>query len=295
MRLNYLSFNFERDKTSNDNTRIFIDYCSWLGIMYWYYLRPVISDKMRLLEVIITETGKSREEKPVSKYNTEGEHVNLYIQYDPGNLTNKPFTVIQKTLLDIFHNRLMEYANENNLDENVFQGAYNNIIENNFIFEKNYMKPVSNNMYTAQVSFKFDFQNTGVFEKGLYVEMYKDSQMINKIKIIDSPLRAINERIRFMEWEDENNFTIECSEYGDYYWKINVNGTIELENVHKKRPDEIFNIGICYYRGEDIARDEKKGLMLIKKAAEMGSRPANRWITYPMYRNFEKVDWSIIQ
>ena len=38
MKLRLLAFEFERDKAAKEDTRIYIDYCVWLGKMYNYYL-----------------------------------------------------------------------------------------------------------------------------------------------------------------------------------------------------------------------------------------------------------------
>ena len=283
MELKSLSFYFERDKTVKEDTRIYIDYSVWLGTVYNYYLGPVISDKMRFLEVNITEIGESRVEKPVSEYHKEGEHINLYIRYDHKELLNKPYLEVLKILLDIFHNRLMEYAAENKLDVGIFKSVYDRIINNNFVFEENHLKAVSNGIYTAQMRFKFDFIDAGHIDNYVYVEVYKGNILYNKIVFLYETSFVFGKHFldKDMEWLDDKNIKVyfEGNEFPhNNYWKINIDGTIEFESIHKDDDSEIFHIGIEYYEGIMVAKNKPKGYAMIKKAAEMGNYYAIQWL-----------------
>jgi len=283
MELNHIGFSFELKEPKKKEMEIYSFCCFWLGIMYKYYMKTVLSEKMRLLEVILTENSESRVEEPISKYNAKGEYIYLYIKYEHKNLVNKPFTEVQKILLDIIHNRIIEYVIEKKLDKHVFQEAYNSVIENNFLFEQKHLNPVSNNVYTAQLSFKFDFQNTGIFYNWIFVEIYKKTKLIKKIKLLGDALFAIRPLLieKDMEWIDEENIKVFLEgnyNKGNFYWKVNINGTIEYDIIQKNDPEYIFSLGIDYYKGYMIAIDKTKGYELIKKAAEMGYYSAVEWM-----------------
>ena len=287
MEFNYIEFYFERRNKDTEETGIYVDCCYWLGVMYHYYLKPVILGKMRFLKVTLTEISEDRIENPVDKYAKEGEHIYIYIRYDHGNLLNKPFVEVQKILLDVIHNKILEYAACNNLDGNVFKEAYDSIIENNFLFEKRHLSPVSNGIYTAQMTFKLDFQNTGVFANGIFVEIYKGDQLVNKIKFFDDALFITDKRQSFfkeeMEWIDEENIKVFfCTGKGNwtphFYWKVNIGGAVEYDNVFKDNAEDLFHLGMEYYKGKMIEQDKTKGYMLIKKAAEIGYYYASEWL-----------------
>jgi hypothetical protein len=289
MELKYIDFSFERKEPKTIETGIYVDCCFWLGIMYRYYLKPVISDKMILFKIIVTETSNDKVEKPVSKYHSEGAHIYLYIKYDHKNLLDKPFAEVQKILLDLIHGRIIKYAAENNLDKEIFQDAYNSIIESNFLFEKKYSNPASNNIYTAQITFKFDFQNTGVLYNCIFVEIYKDSQLFNKIKLLGDALFAAHYPMieKDIEWIDEENMEIFlCSNVfpggifrrQDNYWIVNINGSISYETTDKYNSSKIFDLGMEYYKGKMVAMNKEKGYELINKAAKMGNYYAREWL-----------------
>ena len=281
-----LRFEYERRKPHTEETEIYVDCCYWLGIMYDFYLKPITLGKIRYIKVTLTEISEDRIEIPVDKYTKEGEVIYIYIHYEHENLLNIPFVEVQKILLDIIHNRLIEYAISNNLDNNIFQEAYNTIIKNNFLFEKKHGNPVSNGIYTAQMSFKFDFQNTGVLSSGIYVEIYKENKLIKKIMFLGNALfisdKSSKNFEKEIEWIDEENIKIYlCELYNEplYYWKININGTVEYDIVNKDDFKDIFSLGIDYYEGKMITQDKNKGYSLIKKSAEMGYYYAMAWLT----------------
>ena len=282
MELRHIEFRFERKDKNVVHTGIYVDCCFWLGVMYKYYLKPVITEKMNLLKIIVTEISENKIEEPVSKYTAKGESVYVYMKYDHKYLLGKPFVYVQKTLLNIIHNRIMEYVTENHIERNNFGDAYNSIIENNFIFEKKYLNIVSNGLYTAQMSFKFDFQNTGIFSNDIFVEIFKDNLLFNKIKFFGDALYAIKNILtdKDLEWIDEENIKVYfCgnSNPSRYYWKINIKGGIEYKNIYED-PSDIFHLGIEYYKGFMIAQNKEIGYESIKKAADMGYYYAVEWL-----------------
>ena len=283
MELKLLAFDFERDKAAKEDTRIYIDYCYWLGKMYNYYLGTIKTDILRYLKVTITEIGENRVEIPVSKYNKKGEDIYLYIRYDHKELLDKPYLEVFRILLDIFHNRIMEYAAANNLDGEVFQDAYNRIIRNNFVFEENHLNPVSNNIYTAQMRFEFDFIDAEHITDHVFVEIYKEKQLINKIVFLRSASYVFGDGYldKDMEWIDDTHIKINLEWKffpPSYYWIISIDGTIEFESTHKDDDSEIFHIGIAYYKGVMVEKNKAKGYTMIKRAAEMGNYYAEQWL-----------------
>jgi hypothetical protein len=251
--------------------------------MYKFYLKPVVTDKMRKLCVIVTDDMNHTKKPAFSDGFTPENDIYLYTLYDYRNFQNMPGKDVQRTLLDLIHKRIMEYAVSNNIDGNIFEEVYSKIIENNFLFEEKYMRPVSNDLYTAQMSFKFDYQNNGA-GNDIFVEIYKDNLLINKIKFCGIGGRAARGYIKYIEWIDENNLRMDNFNDGFLYWIINIDGTVELDSFQKSYDGNVFNLGLCYYYGKEIAKNKEKGLALIKQAAGMGSRSASEWLAYPQWR-----------
>jgi hypothetical protein len=285
MRLTYVWFSYEDAAIPWPYKEIaqYNDCCKWLGIMYKFYLKPVITNKMRKLCVIVTDDMNHIKKPTFSGEFTPENDIYLYTLYDYRNFQNMPVKDVQRTLLDLIHKRIMEYAASNNIDGNIFEKAHNKIVENDFLFEEKYMQPVSNNLYTAQMSFKFDYQNNGA-GNNIFVEIYKDNLLINKIKFFGIGWRAARGDIKYIEWIDENNLRMDNFDDGFFYWKINIDGTVELDSFQKSDYHNVFNLGISYYYGKEIAANKEKGLALIKKAAEMGSRSAGEWLIYSVWR-----------
>ncbi|MDR2784606.1 MAG: hypothetical protein LBB83_01695 [Treponema sp.] len=256
--------------------------------MYKFYLKPVITDKMRKLCVIVTDDMNHIKKVSFSDGFTPENDIYLYTLYDYRNFQNMPVKDVQRILLDLIHKRIMEYAVLNNIDGNIFEEVYNKIIGNDFLFEEKYMDPVSNNIYTAQMSFKFDYQNAGA-DNDFFVEIYKGNQLINRIKFCNIGGRAARGYIKYIEWIDENNLRLDNFNDGFFYWKININGTVELDSFQKSYYHNVFSLGISYYYGKEIAKNEEKGLELIKTAAGMGSKSAHEWLAYPQWR---KLWWG---
>jgi hypothetical protein len=174
-----------------------------------------------------------------------------------------PVKDIQRTLLDLIHTRIMEYVASKNMDRTIFEEVYEKIIGNDFLFEDKYMEPVSNTLYTAQVSFKFDYQNAGS-GNDVFVELYKDGRLINKIKFCGIGWRAARGCIKYIEWIDENNVRLDNLDDGFLYWKINVDGTVELDSFQKSDYRNVFRLGIAYYYGKETAKNEEKGMVGVK-------------------------------
>jgi hypothetical protein len=285
MRLTYLWFSYEDTAIPWPYKEIaqYDDYCGWLGVMYKFYLKPVITDKMRKLCVIVTDDMNHTRKVTFSKGFSPENNIYLYTLYDYKNFQNMPVKDVQRTLLDLIHKKIVEYAASHNINVNIFEEAYDKIIGKDFLFEEKYMAPVSNNMYTAQLSFKYDYQNAGT-DNDVFVEIYKDNQLINKIRFCGIGWRAARGYIKYIEWIDENNLRLDNFNDGFLYWRINIDGTIELDSFQKSDCHNLFQLGISYYYGKEIAKDEGKGMELIKKAAGMGSGSAHEWLAYPRWR-----------
>ncbi|MDR1218736.1 MAG: SEL1-like repeat protein [Treponema sp.] len=285
MELNYIEFRYEDTKTPYEDIKRYDEYCHWLGLMYKYYLKPVTTGKIKMLKVIMTDDMENTKKISFGRYSSPEEDIYLYVAYDCRNFQNRSVKDIQRTSLDIIHNRIMEYAALNDINGNNFVESYNTITANNFLFEEKYLEPASNGIYTAQMSFKYDFQDAGVFyDSGVVLEIYKERQLIHKTTVFHSALRVVKKCIHYIKWEDDANVIIDYFTSGDFYWRIPVNGTIELDCIHKSDCRNIFHLGTHYYYGRDIAKDEEKGVALIKKAAHMGSKSASEWLAYPIWR-----------
>jgi hypothetical protein len=267
--MKYFKFCYkEKDNEIDENITKLNEYCSFMAIMYEYYFKPIKTNGIVGINIAFIERTFENIEVSTEK--------DLFINYNHKILLNKPIAKIHKILLDIIQNNIIEYVKENHWNTGSFENAYNSIVNNNYLFEENYLRSKSNKIYKAQISFKHDYQNSGT-----YLNIYKENKLINKIQFSPSASPAIERYITSMEWTDEKNIKIYYKGGQDdkkYYWKIDINGEMEFGSMAKNNPHLMFYLGKVYYEGLLVMQNKEKGIELIKTSAEMGYKHAKNWI-----------------
>jgi hypothetical protein len=237
--------------------------------MYEHYFKPIKTNKISCIDIIFLKDEKM-DDVETSNIKT------IFINYDHKNLLNKPVVEIHRILFEEIQNHIINCVKENNWNEEPFINVYNKITGNKYLFEENYLKPLPNKIYKAQIVFKHDYQDSGVF-----LEFYNKNKLINKVRFSNNGRAIIN--IGEREWINENAIRIyyiigTLKSNKKYYWEINVNGTIDFDNTNKNDPQELYNLGKLYYEGWGVTKNLKKGIELIKRSAEMGYKHGKNWI-----------------
>jgi hypothetical protein len=237
--------------------------------MYEHYFKPIKTGKFSCMNIVFLEDEKMDAVETI-------DIKTIFINYNHKNLLDKSAAEIHRILFEEIQNHIINCVKENNWNKEPFINVYNKINGNKYLFEENYLKPLSNKIYKAQIVFKHDYQDSGVF-----LEFYNKSKLINKVRFSNNGKSIIN--IGEMEWINENAVRIyyiigALKSSKKYYWEINVNGTVNFDNTNKNDPQEIYNLGIIYCEGRGVIKDLEKGLELIKKSAEMGYKHGKNWI-----------------
>ncbi|MCR5349109.1 MAG: SEL1-like repeat protein [Bacilli bacterium] len=50
------------------------------------------------------------------------------------------------------------------------------------------------------------------------------------------------------------------------------------KQAHRGIPEAQYALGLCYYEGKGVAKDERKGVEWIREAALQGYKPAKDWM-----------------
>jgi hypothetical protein len=236
--------------------------------MYEYYFKPVKTGKTSCMEVVFLENG-IRDDVETADTKT------VFINYDHKNLQGKSAENILEILFEEIQNHIINLAGKNNWNIEPFVNVYGKITKNRYLFEEKHLKPLSNKVYKAQIVFKYDYQGSGVF-----LEFYGKNELINRVRFSNNGRAIIN--MSGLEWVNENTVRIyyEMSHIRNrkYYWEININGMADFDNINKNDPHELYNLGIIYYEGYGVIKDEKKGIELIKRSSEMGYKHGKDWI-----------------
>lgn len=244
-------------------------YCNFLQTMYEHYFKPIKTGKISCMEIIFFEKGK------VDNVETTGRKT-IFINYNYKNLLDKSVVEIHRILFEEIQNHIINCVKENNWNEEPFRNVYTKITGNKYLFEEKYLKSFSNKIYKAQIVFKYDYQDSGVF-----LGFYNKNKLINKVRFSNNGMSIIN--IGEREWINENTVRIyyivgTVKNIKKYYWEINANGTVDFNNTNKNDPQELYNLGIMYYEGWGAVKNLEKGIELIKRSAKMGYKHGKNWV-----------------
>lgn len=122
------------------------------------------------------------------------------------------------------------------------------------------------------------------------VNIDKFNQLTPKDKsfyIIDLCQQAIMSLVYEMQWNTEvfehtYDKIISMGGLTSDYWMIGVDGSIEYHSPRVENTEinthGLFDLGILYWEGKTIMQNPNKGLELIKKAADLNNKHAQKWL-----------------
>jgi TPR repeat protein len=175
--------------------------------------------------------------------------------------------------LEEIQNNIIKHVQQNNWPKEPFENVYHKIINNKYLFEEDYLKPLSNKIYKAQIMFKNDYQGSGT-----YLKIYKNNDIVNKILFINNAYSVIKKDIKKIEWINETTVKIYSALSTKYFWEININGSVNFTNEDTNNAHQLYTLGQMYYSGTGIIQDKEKGIELIKKSAQMNYKHGINWI-----------------
>lgn len=135
-----------------------------------------------------------------------------------------------------------------------------------------------------------------IMRKTVYmlILLIKKEKLIKRVQFAPKGYQIYCKGISELQWQDDSHVIIKRAfGYGfkktSDHWIIGINGSIDyyspkVENTAVD-PHGLFDLGILYWEGKAIMQNKDKGLELIKKAADLNSKHAQKWLE----RNIKQV------
>lgn len=255
-------------------------FCAYLSRMYEYYFPITQTDNVVSITVCLVEDTQEME-YPQSCANMKV--VANVIDIDKFN----QLTPNGKSLyiIGLCQQSIMSLVSKMCWNTEVFERTYHKIISKNCLFREYWRKAKSspNKQLKAQIYFEDDYE-----KEGIYVDFTdKSGKLIKRVQFAPMGYHIYSKMISELQWENNSHviikraFSHSCTKTCDY-WIIGVDGSIDYhsprtENV-EVNPHGLFDLGILYWEGKIVMQNQDKGLELIKKAAELNYKHAQKWI-----------------
>lgn len=254
----------------------FIDVLSW---MYNYYFIKEEQTHSFKLFIYLCEIGRFHFEQG---YEVEfQEHFNR--MQKPHDAYTIRLNINYKYLsLEVIHAKIIEvlgaFSKENTaLNTDVISKIYQKILDNNFQFKEYCSARISNpkGEMDAQFCLQEDMEDTGGF-----VAFWENEKIINRVKFKPRGYQLIEEQF-LGYWLNNTSFKIYSSnKHFKGYWIAYITGEVEFifDRSNSGNPHHLFMLGKMYFSGELVLEDKRKGIELIKKAANQGYKHALNWL-----------------
>lgn len=255
-------------------------FCAYLSRMYEYYFPITQTDNVVSITVCLIEDTQEME-YPQSCANMKV--VANVIDIDKFNrLTSNSKSLY---IIGLCQQSIMSLVSEMGWNTEPFERTYNKIISKNCLFREYWRKAKSspNRQLKAQIYFEDDYEKDGI-----YVDFTdKSERLIKLVQFAPKGYQFYQKMISEPRWESNSrviikrSFTHSFTKTSDY-WIIGIDGSIDYHSPRAEcaevNPHGLFDLGILYWEGKFVMQNQDKGLELIKKAAELNYKHAQKWI-----------------
>ena len=257
--------------------------CNQLSTMYEYFFKSV---KMGGTSTFMIQFGEKIQQKLI----TIPPIVNHFIIVEWQKIEALSHIEKANFILEKSKETIFSYAIKEQLDIKPFELVYEIIKNKKFKFREHFGKPVlsPNKQFKAQVYFEFEYENMGT-----YIDFTdKLGNLINRVQFTSSGYSVMSETIGNIKWIDENCVKIyfiqvpkteaDAEVNRKNYWLIKTDKSVEFKNISAdlNDPQALHQLGIYYYEGKQILKDEKKGIELIKRSADLNYKHAIKWLIH---------------
>ena len=245
-------------------------FCRYLSAMYEYYFKPIKTAGVSSLHVCFVD-------KQPDDYVEVATIKDCFVITDWNNLQKLTEEDLMRHMLECCQEEIIGCAIKEGWLTHPFEKAYLEIVQKDYLFKQHHKKPVlsQNKQYRAQLYYEFDYKSDGA-----YVEITdKEKRIINRIQFAPSGYLVICGSIGTISWLNDN--TVRVSESNRCsYWTVGLNGNVEYGNIKADKNDAhaLYQLGVDYFNGIQVLKDEQKGFQLVQKSAELGYKHAKKWI-----------------
>lgn len=255
-------------------------FCAYLSRMYEYYFPVVQTDCVASITVCLVENIQEME-YPQSCATMKV--VTSIIDIDKFSRlaqSDKPVYI-----MGLCQQSIMSLVSKMSWNTEAFELTYNKIMSNRCLFRDYWRKSKSSpdRQTKAQIYFEDDYEKDGI-----YVDFTdKSGKLIKRVLFAPKGYHIYSKMISEPQWGNNshviikrafsNSFTKTCD-----YWIIGVDGSVDYHSPRTENaevnPHGLFDLGILYWDGKIVMQNQDKGLELIKKAAELDYKHAQKWI-----------------
>lgn len=255
-------------------------FCSYLSRMYECYFPAIQTSHVVSITVCLIEDTQEME-SPQSCATMKVVTSIIDLDKFSGLAQNKkPLYII-----GLCQEAIMSLVSKMCWNTEPFERTYNKIISKNCLFREYWRKAKSspNRQLKAQIYFEDDYEKDGI-----YVDFTdKSEKLIIRVQFAPKGYHIYSKMISEPQWENNshviikrafaNSFTKTCD-----YWIIGVDDSVDYHSPRTENaevnPYGLFDLGILYWDGKIVMQNQDKGLELIKKAAELHYKHAQKWI-----------------
>ena len=254
-------------------------YCAYLSRMYEYYFPATQTDNVVSITVCLID-NLQKTKYPTScdmKVVSNVVNIDKFNQLTP---KDKSFYII-----DLCQQAIMSLVYEMQWNTEVFERTYDKIISMGGLFREYWRKAKSspNKQLKAQIYFEDDYEKDGI-----YIDFTdKRGKLIKRVQFAPKGYQIYCKGISELQWQDNSHVIIKRAFGHGFtktsdYWMIGVDGSIEYHSPRVENTEinthGLFDLGILYWEGKTIMKNPNKGLELIKKAADLNNKHAQKWL-----------------
>ena len=262
-------------------------YCAYLSRMYEYYFPATQTNHVVSITVCLVEDLQKMEYPQSCVTMKVLPNVIVLDKFNQLTPQGKAFYIIE-----LCQQSIMALVHEMHWEPDNFERAYDQILKMEGCFRGYWRKAKSSpdKQTKAQIYFEDNYEKDGI-----YVDFTdKKGKLIKRVQFAPKGYQIYCKGISELQWQDDSHVIIKRGfGYGfkrtSDYWIIGINGSIDyyspkVENTAVD-PHGLFDLGILYWEGKAIMQNKDKGLELIRKAADLNSKHAQKWLE----RNIKQV------
>jgi hypothetical protein len=240
--------------------------------MYEHHFHPEKTGGVSTFTVVVTDKLPEYEKVVVSPI------VLTYAVIDWQRSELLPGENLLSYLLEICHMAMLERVKEENWNPQPFIDAFSQVKENRFLYRTHFGKNVlsPDKQHKAQVYFEYDYEKSGT-----YLDISdKAGNLIRRVLFSPSGYAVICKTVGKPTWIDPHQISIPYINNTRCSWLIDIDGTVDFldDKALEHDPHALYQLGLLYFEGAVVLKDLTKGLALIREAAVLGYKHAQKWL-----------------
>lgn len=255
-------------------------FCAYLSRMYEYYFPVVQTDCVASITVCLVENIQEMEYPQSCATMKVVTSIIDIEKFSRLAQSDKPLYI-----MGLCQQSIMSLVSKMSWNTEAFELTYNKILSNRCLFRDYWRESKSSpdRQTKAQIYFEDDYE-----KEGIYVDFTdKSGKIINRVRFAPKGYHIYSKTISELHWENNSQVIIKRAYAHSFsktsdYWIIGIDGNVDYHSPKTENlevnPHGLFDLGILYWEGKAIIQNKDKGLELIKKAAALNYKHAQKWL-----------------